>query len=89
MIASKLGVPVVPVRIEGLDKVLHLSAGWPTRGPARITFGKPMRLEGSNYPELAAKVRDAVVALQPYDGPDAGSVAQYLSERRSAASDRR
>ncbi|HEX6324172.1 MAG TPA: AMP-binding protein, partial [Vicinamibacterales bacterium] len=49
LMASKLGVPVVPVRIEGLDKVLSLRANWPTRGPARVTFGKPMRLEGSNY----------------------------------------
>ncbi|MEX2271987.1 MAG: AMP-binding protein [Vicinamibacterales bacterium] len=76
LIASKLGVPVVPVRIEGLNTVLHLSASWPTRGPVRITFGKPMRLEGNNYAELAAKVRDAVIALQPYSGPKPGSVAQ-------------
>jgi long-chain acyl-CoA synthetase len=76
MMASKLGVPVIPVRIEGLDKVLSLRASWPTRGPARITFGKPMWLEGNNYVELAAKVRDAVVALQPYSEPEPGSVAQ-------------
>jgi 1-acyl-sn-glycerol-3-phosphate acyltransferase len=69
-------VPVVPVRIEGLDKVLHLSMSWPRRGPVRITFGKPLRLEGDNYVELAAKVRDAVIALQPYSPPDEGSVAQ-------------
>ena len=76
LIASKLGVPVVPVRIEGLDKVLSLRASWPTRGPARITFGKPMRLEGDNYAELAARVRDAVIALQPYSEPEPGSMAQ-------------
>ena len=76
MMAARLHVPVVPVRIEGLDKVLSLRANWPTRGPARITFGKPMRLEGSNYVQLAAQVRDAVIALQPYTEPDPGSVAQ-------------
>ncbi len=76
MMAAKLGVPVIPVRVEGLDKVLSLRASWPTRGPARITFGKPMRLEGNNYVELAAKVRDAVIALQPYSEPEPGSVAQ-------------
>jgi len=76
LIASKLGVPVVPVRIEGLDKVLSVRADWPTRGPARITFGKPMWLEGDNYPELAAKVRDAVIALQPYGDPPPRSVAE-------------
>lgn len=76
LLASKLGVPVVPVRIEGLDKVLSLRASWPTRGPVRITFGAPMRLEGDNYAELAARVRDAVIALQPYSDPPAVSVAQ-------------
>ena len=76
MMAARLHVPVVPVRIEGLDRVLSLRANWPTRGPARITFGKPMRLEGSNYVQLAAQVRDAVIALQPYTEPDPGSVAQ-------------
>ncbi|HUF24601.1 MAG TPA: AMP-binding protein [Vicinamibacterales bacterium] len=76
LIGSKLGVPVVPVRIEGLDKVLSLRASWPTRGPVRITFGKPVRLEGDNYVELAAKVRDGVIALQPYSPPEEGSVAQ-------------
>jgi long-chain acyl-CoA synthetase len=76
LFASKLGVPVVPVRIEGLDKVLSLRVSWPTRGPVRVTFGKPMRLEGDNYRELAARVRDAVIALQPYSEPEPGSVAQ-------------
>jgi long-chain acyl-CoA synthetase len=76
LMAARLGVPVVPVRIEGLDKVLSLRASWPTRGPVRITFGKPMRLDGDNYVELAAKVRDAVIALQPYTPPEEGSVAQ-------------
>ncbi|MBA3949970.1 MAG: 1-acyl-sn-glycerol-3-phosphate acyltransferase, partial [Acidobacteria bacterium] len=76
MMAAKLGVPVVPVRVEGLDHVLGLRANWPQRGPARVTFGKPMRLEGSNYAQLAAQVREAVIALQPYSEPDPRSVAQ-------------
>jgi len=81
LIASKLGVPVVPVRIEGLDKVLPLTASWPTRGPVRVTFGKPIRLEGDDYPALAARVRDAVIALQPYKEPGARvrDVAQCLA----------
>lgn len=76
LFAAKLGVPVVPVRIEGLDKVLSVRSSWPTRGPVRITFGKPMRLEGDDYAALAARVRDAVIALQPYSGPERHSVAQ-------------
>jgi long-chain acyl-CoA synthetase len=63
MIASRLDLPVVPVRIEGLDKVLHSSKRWPTRGPVRIAFGPPMRLEGDDYQALAKRVEDAVRAL--------------------------
>jgi long-chain acyl-CoA synthetase len=76
MMAARLGVPVVPVRIEGLDRVLSIRDNWPTRGPVRVTFGKPLRLEGTNYAQLAARVRDAVIALQPYAEPDPGSVAE-------------
>src|SRR5205823_10587059 len=46
MIASRLGVPIVPVRIEGLDKVLHHSWKMATPGRVRIAFGKPMILTG-------------------------------------------
>jgi long-chain acyl-CoA synthetase len=63
MIASRLDLPVVPVRIDGLDKVLHSSKRWPTRGPVRIAFGPPMRLEGDDYQALAKRVEDAVRAL--------------------------
>jgi 1-acyl-sn-glycerol-3-phosphate acyltransferase len=54
---------VVPIRIEGLDKVLHASKRWPTRGPVRIAFGPAMRLEGDDYQALAKRVEDAVRAL--------------------------
>jgi len=63
MIASRLGVPVVPVRLEGLERVLHQKAGWPTRGPVRVAFGKPMLLTGHDYPALARQLEDAVRAL--------------------------
>jgi long-chain acyl-CoA synthetase len=63
MIASRLDLPVVPVRIDGLDRVLHSSKRWPTRGPVRIAFGPPLRLEGDDYPALAKRVEDAVRGL--------------------------
>jgi long-chain acyl-CoA synthetase len=63
MIASRLDLPVMPIRIEGLDKVLHSSSRWPTRGPVRIAFGAPMRLEGDDYQSLATRVEQAVRAL--------------------------
>jgi long-chain acyl-CoA synthetase len=63
MIASRLEVPVVPVRIEGLDRILHHSWSFPAFGRARIAFGKPILLKGNDYAALAATVERAVRAL--------------------------
>jgi long-chain acyl-CoA synthetase len=63
MIASRLGVPVVPVRLEGLDRVLHTKARWPTRGAVRVLFGKPMYLKGNDFAALAAQLEEAVRSL--------------------------
>ena len=60
MIASKLDLQVVPVRIDGLDKVLHPKMKWPKRGPVRVAFGAPMTLTGDDYAALAKQVEDAV-----------------------------
>jgi long-chain acyl-CoA synthetase len=63
MIASRLGVPVVPVRIDGLDKVLHPSWKMARPGPVRVSFGAPIRLVGEDYEALAAQVEHAVKSL--------------------------
>ena len=63
MIAARLRVPVIPVRIEGLDRILHQSWRMAKPGPARVAFGKPLRLEGEDYRGLAARVEAAVRSL--------------------------
>lgn len=63
MIASRLQVPVVPIRIRGLDKVLHRTWKLAVPGRVDIAFGKPLRLTGSDYAANARKVEDAVRAL--------------------------
>jgi long-chain acyl-CoA synthetase len=63
MIAAKLGVPVIPVRLDGLEKVLHQRARWPTRGPVRVAFGPPLLLKGHEYASLAGQIEDAVRQL--------------------------
>jgi long-chain acyl-CoA synthetase len=63
MIGSRLHVPVVPVRIEGLDKVLDPTMKWPKRGPVRVAFGAPLRLTGEEYSALAKEVEEAVRRL--------------------------
>jgi len=63
LLASRLGVPVVPVRMEGVDRVLHRT--WKMARPGRVwvRFGKPLYLEGEDYAALARQVEDAVRAL--------------------------
>jgi long-chain acyl-CoA synthetase len=63
MIASRLEVPIVPVRIDGVDRVLH--PGWKMARPGRVrvAFGEPMRLVGDDYEALAKQVEEAVRRL--------------------------
>ena len=63
MMASRLNVPVVPVRIDGLDKVLHRGWRMARPGHVRIAFGAPLRLTGDDYDALAQQVEAAVRAL--------------------------
>jgi hypothetical protein len=58
-------LPVVPVRLEGVERVLHHTWRWPRRGTVRVTFGAPLVLEGDDYAALARRVQDAVVAMGP------------------------
>jgi long-chain acyl-CoA synthetase len=60
MIGSRLGLPVIPVRLDGVDRVLHTSWKMAKPGYVSVTFGRPMRLSGDNYAELAKQVEQAV-----------------------------
>ncbi len=60
MMASRLGVPVVPVRLEGVDRVLHQRWKMAKPGPVTVTFGPPLHLTGENYVELVSQVENAV-----------------------------
>jgi len=63
MIAARLDVPVVPVRLDGVDRVLHMKARMATPGRVRVAFGAPMRLRGEDYAGLAAEVERHVKSL--------------------------
>ena len=63
MMASRLALPVVPVRLEGLDRILHHSWRFPRRGRARVTFGPALSLKGNDYAALAKEVETAVRVL--------------------------
>src|SRR6202023_2666492 len=44
LMASRLSLPIVPVRLRGLEQVLHKAARRATPGSVKITFGTPIRL---------------------------------------------
>jgi len=63
MIGSRLGATVIPVKLDGIDRILHPRWRWPKRGRAGVTFGAPMRLSGEDYQAEAKRVEDVVRAL--------------------------
>jgi long-chain acyl-CoA synthetase len=63
MIGSRLGLPVIPVRIDGVDRVLHPSWKMARRGPVDVRFGAPIVCQGDDYPAMARLVEDEVRRL--------------------------
>jgi len=63
MIAARLHLPVVPVRLRGVDQVLGRTARWLHPGPVEVTLGAPIHARGESYSALAQRVEDAVRAL--------------------------
>jgi long-chain acyl-CoA synthetase len=63
MIASRLDLPVIPVRLDDVYKILHVKAKMAHPGRVRVAFGAPLRLKGDDYGALARQVEEAVKHL--------------------------
>ena len=63
MLAARLGVPVVPVRLSGLENVMHRDARFPVPGRVSVRFGAPLRVSGDDAAAIAKQVEDAVRGL--------------------------
>ena len=63
MMAARLELPVVPVRLDGVDRILPLGSQLIRPGRVRVAFGAPLRLRGDDYAALAATVEAAVKEL--------------------------
>jgi long-chain acyl-CoA synthetase len=63
MIASRLDVPVVPVRIDDVDALMPVGSQFVKPGRVRVAFGAPLRLRGDDYAALATRVEEAVRGL--------------------------
>jgi long-chain acyl-CoA synthetase len=66
LLAEQLQVPVVPMRIEGLNRVLHRFERRPHRGRVQVAFGPPLTLSGDDPAALTAQVEAAVRSLLPH-----------------------
>jgi long-chain acyl-CoA synthetase len=55
VMATRLGIPVVPVHLQGLFEVMSLHSSWPTPGPVRVRFGAPIVFRETDDPREAAK----------------------------------
>ncbi|WP_298439144.1 AMP-binding protein [Geobacter sp.] len=63
IMVRELGVPVVPVRIQGLERVFPRGTAWPRRGPVRVRFGKPLYFGTESPSEIVARAQRAVEEL--------------------------
>ena len=63
MIASRLDLLVVPVRIDDVDALMPVGSLFVRPGRVRVAFGAPLRLRGDDYAALAAQVEEAVRRL--------------------------
>jgi 1-acyl-sn-glycerol-3-phosphate acyltransferase len=63
MIGARLDVPVVPIRIDGVDRLMPVGSSFVRPGRVRVAFGAPLQLRGDDYAALAAQVEHAVRSL--------------------------
>jgi long-chain acyl-CoA synthetase len=63
MIAARLGLPVVPLRIRGSNRVLHPSWKFPRPGRVQVTIGPPLTIEGDDFRALTHRLEEAVRSL--------------------------
>lgn len=65
-LAVKGNVPVIPVYIDGSDRVLPPGAKLPKRNHVTISFGKPLVFsKEQSYLEIVTSVMDEIQALSP------------------------
>jgi 1-acyl-sn-glycerol-3-phosphate acyltransferase len=63
-LAVKSGVPVIPVNIQGSDKVLPPKSKMPKRERVTVSFGKPMTFSAEqSYPEIVTSIMKEIEAL--------------------------
>jgi 1-acyl-sn-glycerol-3-phosphate acyltransferase len=82
-LASKTGVPVVPVHLDGTGRILRKGRSLPRPSTTSVTFGRPIGPEdGENATRFAARIEREVAALA-----DEVSSDWYTARKRAHASE--
>jgi long-chain acyl-CoA synthetase len=64
LLAANLGIPVLPMRIDGLFERKHAGKKFAPPWTVRVKIGEPMKFESGTPPEeIAAKLQRAVAEL--------------------------
>ena len=63
IMVKEVGIPVVPIKINGTDQVLPHDAMFPKRGRVTVTFGEPLRFRSEEPAEIVETARHAVESL--------------------------
>jgi long-chain acyl-CoA synthetase len=61
LLAHELGVPVVPIHLDGLAAILPKGRTWPRPGPVRIRVGEPVQIDPSQSNIHATAVLEQAV----------------------------
>ena len=63
LMVKELGIPVVPVGIRGVEKVLPRGRNFPKQGTVTVTFGPPLCFTTETPEEIISKAEAAVARL--------------------------
>ncbi len=64
LLAENLGIPVLPMRIDGLFEVKQAGKKFAAPGKIRVKIGEPIKFSaGSDASQIAEELREAVRAL--------------------------
>jgi long-chain acyl-CoA synthetase len=63
MIASRLRIPVVPIRVRGVNRVLPPDSALARPGRVDVTIGAPMSFEGEDYSAQARMLEERIRSL--------------------------
>jgi 1-acyl-sn-glycerol-3-phosphate acyltransferase len=66
MMAVRLRVPIVPIKLAGLYEIYSEHDSWPRRGPVHVAIGRPLTFPGgSTYEGVAQQLEETIRAMGP------------------------